>query len=120
MACTQFTPAKKIFKCTQTLEIGVIEANKAVNVYFQRINSNYIYKVEATSNGVGLLTVYIEDLNWFRPLFKYNVWVTDDNAMSPDEALEITLGAIDYLGFEFGVENIVGEDSKILIDDCVC
>ncbi|MES2829689.1 MAG: hypothetical protein V4687_16145 [Bacteroidota bacterium] len=120
MACTEFTPAKNIFKCTQTLQIGVIEANKAVHVYFQRINSNHIYKIEATSDVDGLLTVTIEDLNWFRPLFKYNVWVSDPAALSPDEPLVITLEENEYFGFQFGVENVVGADSKIVIDDCVC
>lgn len=120
MACTEFTLAKNIFKCTETLEIGTIEANKAVHVYFQRINSNYIYKVEATSSGAGLLTVDIENLNWFRPLFKYNVWVNDPAAMSPQEPIVITLDEVEYFGFVFGVENVVGNDSKIVIDDCSC
>lgn len=120
MACTNFTPAKKIFKCTEILEIGLIEPNKAVHVYFQRINSNYIYKLEATSNGDGLLRVIIEDLNWFRPLFKYNVWVNDPQAMSPEEPMVITLDDEEYFGFRFGVENVVGDDSNIVIDDCLC
>lgn len=120
MACIEFTPAKKIFKCTETLEIGTIEANKAVHVYFQRINSNYIYKLEATSDGDGLLTVDIEDLNWFRTLFKYNVWVSDPASLSPEEAIVIALEEEEYFGFVFGVENVVGADSKIVIDDCVC
>lgn len=120
MACIEFIPAKKIFKCTESLQIGTIEANKTVHVYFQRINSNYIYKLEATSDGDGLLTVTIEDLNWFRPLFKYNVWVNDPASLSPEEPVIITLDEEEYFGFVFGVENVVGSDSKIVIDECIC
>lgn len=120
MACTEFTPAKKIFKCTETFEIGLIQPNKAVDVYFQRLNSNYIYKLEAESDGTGLLIVNIEDKNWFRPLFKYNVWVNDPAAMSPEEPMVITLDDEEYFGFRFGVENVVGVESKIVIDDCLC
>ncbi len=120
MACTEFTPAKKIFKCTETFEIGVIELSKAVDVYFQRLNSNYIYKLEAESDAEGLLVVDIENPDWFRPLFKYNVWVNDPIAMSPEEPIIITLDSEEYFGFQFGVENVVGVESKIVIDDCTC
>lgn len=120
MACIEFIPAKKIFKCTETLEIGTIEANKDVSVYFQRINSNYIYKLEATSDGDGILVVDIENKDWFKPLFKYNVWITDPASLSPEEPLIIALEEEEYFGFVFGVENVVGTDSKIVIDSCEC
>lgn len=120
MACTEFTPAKNIFKCTETLEIGVIEPNKVVEVYFQRLNSNYINRIQATSDGDGLLVVTIDDIHWFRPLFKYNVWVNDPAALSPEEPIVVKIDDIEYFGLVFGVENIDGSDSKIVIDTCEC
>lgn len=120
MSCIEFTPAKKIFKCTEFLKIGIIEPNKTVDVYFQRINSNYIYKISAISDEDGLLIVEIEDINWFRPLFKYNVWVNDPTSLSPEEPIIVNIYDEEYFGFVFGVENFAGHNSEIVIDDCVC
>jgi len=120
MSCIIFTPAKNIFKCTETIEVGNIGLNNtAVLVYFQRIQSNYIVKEEAISDGSGVLTVTVTDKNYLSPNFKYNVWVSPLNATSPEDFLPVTIDTVEYEGFIFGVERTESEDSKIVID-CLC
>ena len=90
MACNNCETLDPIPECSESLELGTIDANTEVYIYVKNLFSEYIHRQEAISGNYGALVI---DLTYPVPSFynkdsSYEVWATlrDDN-----ERIDITV-----------------------------
>ncbi len=90
MACNNCHILDPIPECSESLELGTIDANTEVYIYVKNLFSEYIYRQEAISGNYGALTI---DLSWphysfYNKDFAYEVWITLRN---DNERIDITI-----------------------------
>jgi hypothetical protein len=90
MACNTCETFDPIPECSESLELGTIDADTEVYIYVKNQFSEYVHRQEALSDEDGVLTI---DLTYPVPSFynkdnTYEVWTTlrDDN-----ERIDITI-----------------------------
>lgn len=112
MECSECRRVVTLPQCLDTIIVGTIAAlNTDVIVYMLNQASGYQYSFEATSSGVGLVTIDISDYTEsFITGVDFELWVTLATEPSTSK-LDVTIGSCAYDcyllrfgGFCFGTE----------------
>lgn len=110
--CNPCIKAKPIPKCTQEIEIGTIsDIDTAVSVYIWDVSSSLIQRVDATSDGDGLITVDISEVSLLAS-HAYEIWVTEAGA-NYKEKLSLTIGTSASETICLRVEEVKGTDGEM-------
>lgn len=94
MSCTTCTKAQPLPKCGTNLTIGTLTADTDYYVYIKKLSNGKLQRLEATSDGTGLLTADVSDLAEFLlPGSDFELWVTTQDSTSIYDRETITIGA---------------------------
>lgn len=78
MACNDCHTLDQIPECTESLELGTIDADTEVYIYVKNNFTDYVHRQEALSDGDGLLTLDLTqpDPTFYNKDSSFEIWVT--------------------------------------------
>jgi hypothetical protein len=78
MACNDCHELDQIPECTDSLELGSVDADTEVYIYVKNIFTGYIHRQEALSDEEGVLTLDLTqpESSYYNKDSSYEIWVT--------------------------------------------
>lgn len=101
----------------QSLVVGTLAINTNYTVYLYREETDIFKKIEATTNGAGLLTINLPEYgnNFIRPFNVYYLFVTEPGA-NMDDRENIQISTVNYTLFKLEFQRLQEFDGTDLVN----
>lgn len=117
MNCNACTKARPLNSCSDELVIGTFAPDTDFYVYLQIVATGNLMRLEATSDGDGLLILDTSDID-FATALEYQLWVTLQSATSQHD--EVTFSASDGEETVEGITCLLLNFEKVWDGDTCC